>query len=357
MPGSNKNEHDDSSRELELRIEQERTKQLQFRLENTQKTIELLQLTAKLGLQPSDLTSLLTLTGGTSSSGNSASTTATAPPQFKFPPNNRSASPTRNRVHSPARIGAQTVASLAHHPDNSTALNATVPEANVTIKEEPTSPKSQVKLATFHSYTASANIPPVSAKHIGHSRNMSLPTLNRFPQDSQSIPPAMTSILSFNNVAANSSSSSNNSGNTDMEKPQPGHPGKIKLLDSGAAITASPTQWRTHKKHRRAKSASGFGVIDLNVVDEAKRKAIITSILSTAKPLPPLQPMPRNTDTHTVPALAQPLKPNTVKPVPREDFDERTCSETSSSSRCESPVHYRHAKTHAANSVQQLLND
>lgn len=384
-----------SSRELELQIEQERTKQLQFRLENTQKTIELLQLTARLGVQPQELASLLALTGG-STSGNSdrgrgsvssaGSGSGAAPPQqFKFPATNstRSASPARGRVHSPARIGAQAVASLAYHPDGSAALSPTsaahpAAGSNVTIKEEPTSPRSQVKLATFHNYTSSAganNAVPGSfahnsqARHIGHSRNMSLPSLSKFAQDSRNIPPTMTSILSFNNV------SNNHSNSTELEKPSPSHPAKIKILGDSNGPSANPTQWRTHKKHRRARSASGFGVIDLNVIDEAKRKAIISSILSTTKPLPPLKPMPKNTDSHTVPVLAQPSNKHSeggsigtaatttaataAAPgtQPREDFDERTCSETSSSSRCASPAHYVHTKTHTASSVQQLLND
>jgi len=47
------------SKAIELKIEQERTKQQYYRLENTNKTIELLQLTSRLGISVAEVSALL----------------------------------------------------------------------------------------------------------------------------------------------------------------------------------------------------------------------------------------------------------------------------------------------------------
>ncbi|SMN22221.1 similar to Saccharomyces cerevisiae YNL042W BOP3 Protein of unknown function, potential Cdc28p substrate [Maudiozyma saulgeensis] len=373
--------HATLSKAIELKIEQERTKQHYYRLENTNKTIELLQLTSKLGVSVAEISALLSPVATQSQINENIPNNNDKPQQYKFPAVNqeRLTVPPKSmhrRMNSPARIGANAIASLA--VDNKTSESTTIKEEETSQFREDDDNSNQAisplskKLPTFHNYTT-------TDRHLRHTRNMSLPSMNKFVNNSnsnnniintdnssainttnsQNIPETMTSILSFNNTR--------NDPLLEKPKPESARPSSIRMLEKSGSRPSGQskrTSGLIQKKHRRAKSASGssaFGVIDLNViedakrkiiVDDAKRKTIIANILANGKYNPNA-----NTST-TIPLNKQPKTDNSSKEVSENqnnnDVDEKTCSE--SSSRCESPVRYTN-HTHTVNSVQRLLND
>ena len=338
--------------------------------------MELLNLSSRLNVPLSQLSSLLSPVTIKSD----ISQTVPNSNNFKFPATNNhdnnklTARPngmmTHRRVNSPARIGANAVASLANNNNNNGNRD------NMIIKEEEDgdedtqidnnsaiSPLTR-KLPTFHNYIASRdNV--YNAKPIRHSRNLSLPSMNKFTNNninivnssSPHIPEGMTSILSFNNV----------SNDTFIEKPKPesAHNSNLKILEKPhIANTLKSNNSIQKKQHRRAKSACGssaFSVIDLNitdensknkknkiVVEEAKRKALIANILAYGN---------KDNSTTTTITSKTGLKISKEKKE-FDEMDEKTCSESSSSSsKCQSPSNYNNTHTRTTSSVQKLLND
>lgn len=358
---------------IDLKIEQERTKQQYYKLENTNKTMELLNLSSRLNIPLSQLSSLLSPVSIKSD----ISPNVTNSNNFKFPAtshdNNKLTVPpngmvTHRRVNSPARIGANAVAALAINNGN---------RDHMIIKEEedddgdddtridnnnnnPISPLTK-KLPTFHNYiTSRDNV--YNAKPLRHSRNLSLPSMNKFTNSTNNIinsssphiPEGMTSILSFNNVT----------NDTFIEKPKPesAHNSNLKILEKSQIVNTLKVHNSIQKKqHRRAKSAcssSAFGVIDLNIteedskskknkiiVEEAKRKALIANILAYGK---------KNNNNTTTNKTSLDISKEKQE---FDDMDEKTCSESSTSSKCHSPSNYNNTHTRTTSSVQKLLND
>lgn len=280
---------------LELRVEQERTKQQYYRLENTSRSIELLKMARELGVLPQDIPKLFNgedfnvampvPTKGTLST-NSTDNLGKQPLSYRFPPagstlppkpvsGSGSMLPTK-RAHSPARIGANAVA----------ALNDAV-----ALKEE----------------ECSTHLSPFMNRLNGHhSRNISLPAAKSV---SPNIPSGMTSILSFGREG-------------------PEQPAAVALAYNDADSAGLRRASMVHKKHRRARSASSFGVIDLKMKEESKQQDLPK--LKTQLDSLPIQSPVDNSERHY-------------------DCDEKTCSE--SSSRNGSPKQAR-----STNSVAKLLN-
>ncbi|QLL31465.1 hypothetical protein HG536_0B03280 [Torulaspora globosa] len=287
---------------LELRIEQERTKQQYYRLENASRTIELFTMAKEYGVPSYEIPKLfggeelnIGSSGFRSGASNIGVPTSTVtdcsvkqPLCYKFPPAGSNLRPkpvagdattlAARRANSPARIGAYAVA----------ALNEAA-----SLKEE----DQQLKFSPF----------PTNANHsvASHSRNLSLPVAKTAGSD---IPSEMTSILSFGKDYNEQISNSAGFGDSN----QPG-------LRKASMV---------HKKHRRTRSGSSFGVIDLNMVDAHKQLSLPK--LKTQVDQLPIQSTEKN-------------------PEKRFDYDEITCSENSS--RNGSPTQSKNT-----NSVANLLN-
>lgn len=284
---------------LELRVEQERTKQLYYKLENTTRSIELLRMAREIGVSPQDIPKLfngedfnvaMPVPSKDKPTVNVADNTGRQPLSYRFPPAGSTLPPKpvsnsapiipAKRTHSPARIGANAVAAL---------------NESISLKEE----DSSTHLSPF------ANRP--SGNISNHSRNISLPMTKSI---SPNIPSGMTSILSF--------------GRDSSEQP----PGSIANANDSDNYDLRRAPM-AHKKHRRARSASSFGVIDLKMKEESRQQE-----------LPKLK-----TQINSLP-----MQPSSTDPEkPHHDYDEKTCSE--SSSRNGSPTQAR-----SINSVAKLLN-
>ncbi|CCF59752.1 hypothetical protein KAFR_0H03420 [Kazachstania africana CBS 2517] len=268
-------------RVIELKIEQERTKQQYYKLEDTKKSIELLTLakgsgvptTHISGLFPHSLRRSSHIADRTVVEQTKNDTVEGSPSPFKFPPvihstakpNSPNHVPPKltvntRRLNSPAKIGASTVATLSHQ---------------TYIKEEKLSPMNYRPVSKQHSRNYSL---PIVSK-ASYNTNVS-PTTTIPSEPNVHIPTGMTSILSFNS------------------------PNKDNLIKKPV------------KRHRRAKSISGFGVIDLNNIQEQDD----------------------NNDEDSV---------GSSKNTRNDDDDENTCSEHSTPTKPNS-VH--------TNSVERLLN-
>jgi len=289
------------------------------------------------------------------------------------------------RLNSPARIGANAIASLAVENGSSGSMTIKEEESiqlgnededenenGETYSNQAISPLTK-RLPTFHNYIT-------TDRTTRHSRNMSLPSMNKFVRNnnnnninntsttsmanSQNIPETMTSILSFDNLR--------NDPSLEKPKPESARPANIRILEKSGSQPFGQSKSSLgliQKKHRRAKSASGcsaFGVIDLNViedskrkvtVDDEKRKAIIANILANGKYNPNINSNTITNSTISPNNLPKPIisPPKSMENQDNDDVDEKTCSE-SGSSRCASPVRYT-THNHTVNSVQRLLND
>lgn len=303
---------------LDLKVEQERTKQQYYRLENINRSIELFKLARDLGVPTQDISKLFNSEASFATGSSTVNTINNAsnvlkennptgnvlkigsselrhseslsrqPLSYRFPPAGSNLPPkpvsinggnlsSCRRTNSPARIGAHAVAAL---------------NDSVVLKEEEMSPSDSPFM------TRNIN----GSNYNTHSRNLSLP-LARY--SSPSIPSGMTSILSFNKdtvepMSHSSSYSNTNNNNTTLRR--------------SAMI---------QKKHRRSRSASSFGVIDLNVIDDAKRQDL----------------------------QRRKSQESSTSAEKHHDYDEKTCSE--SSSRNESPVR---SNGKSINPVEKLLN-
>ncbi|QLG72513.1 hypothetical protein HG535_0D02210 [Zygotorulaspora mrakii] len=336
-------------RALDYKVEQERTKQQYYRLENINRSIELFKLARDLGVPSQEISRLFSAESShvpavpaVAKSGAGTNPTPSAPPlsrnatkngrssslesgsggadslsrqplSYRFPPagsnllprpvslTNSSRELSSWRTNSPARIGASAVAAL---------------NDSIVIKEE-------------DNHTAES---PFSRKSTYHNRNLSLPITKLY---NATIPSGMTSILSFNKEDAENSSTQSTIPTTASTS----NPQALTFSSSHTTTTSNnkshaPSNGNTNattlrkpsgvaKKHRRTRSASSFGVIDLNVIDEAKQRDM------------------QGRSSHEK----------------HHEYDEKTCSE--SSSRNESPVRKASDSTDikALNPVAKLLNN
>lgn len=277
---------------LELRIEQERTKQQYYRVENAGRLIELFKMAKEYGVPSYEVPKLFggeeLNVGSLGSASNIEVPTDSSvrqPLSYRFPAAGSNLRPKpvagdvpARRTNSPARIGAHAVA----------ALNEAA-----SLKEE----DQPLKFSAF----------PTNPSHpvATHSRNLSLPVAKTAASD---IPPGMTSILSFGKDY--NEDISNNAG----------------FGDSSQQGLRKPSM--VHKKHRRTRSGSSFGVIDLNMIDAHKQ-------LNLPKLKTQVDQMP--------------IQSTEKDPEKRFDYDEITCSENSS--RNGSPTQSKNTA-----SVANLLN-
>ncbi|QLQ78979.1 hypothetical protein HG537_0B03260 [Torulaspora globosa] len=251
---------------LELRIEQERTKQQYYRVENANRVVELFKMAKEYGVPSNEIPKLF---GGEPPSievPSTADNSVKQPLSYKFPPAGSNLRPKpisgdlpARRTNSPARIGANAVA----------ALNEAA-----SLKEE----DQPLKFSPF----------PTNSNHSAatHSRNLSLPVGKTVGSD---IPSGMTSILSFRKDYNEQTSNSGACGDS-----------KQQSLRKASMV---------HKKHRRTQSGSSFGVIDLNMIDAHKHLNLPK--LKTQIDQLPIQSTEKN-------------------PEKGFDYDEITCSENSS---------------------------
>ncbi|CCC71281.1 hypothetical protein NCAS_0G03940 [Naumovozyma castellii] len=308
---------------LDLKIEQERTKQQYYKLQNVTKSIELFKLASSSGVPPNHIYNLFSnadqLPQGTA---NSAGITndlqpaqnsirikkePTQPSVYKFPPisipnnNNNSSnglsSPLpssrhiskpsfQRRTNSPARIGAHAVAALSE----SILLKENPEESNMEERSKFGSPL-PIRKINYNPNTSTI-----------HNRNLSLPTLTTFTNNmapryknlapvptsnnnnastannnnsnSPYIPSEMVSILSFEN-------SNKNDGDSDNKKLGPMGKRQHKRARSTCLPAPSLLNPKTNNTSGQAVSPS-YGVIDLNVIDESnKRRNVIVKRMQT----------------------------------------------------------------------------
>ncbi|CAI4050187.1 hypothetical protein SKDZ_14G2790 [Saccharomyces kudriavzevii ZP591] len=344
---------------MDLKIEQEKTKQQYYKLENLNRSIELFKLASTSGLPVNQIHKLFNTDHGASApsptkpegkqpdnsiecarsseqlpriNGNSSSlrplnmntvsptpmSRQASPYKFPAPPSangfqHSTATNAQRRANSPARIGASAVAAL---------------NENISIKEEdvdkliPSGAKSQ---------ESPLNKKPVSL----HSRNLSLP-IGKFTNPN--IPSTMTSILSFNRDQQPQPPS----------QPPPQQQHQDLHMHNLHPIPKKPGM--VQKKHKRARSTSSFGVIDLSIIDEVKEKHPQESpspIRSNTVVALSSQDQLTESDTKARPPIPQPLREERQL---HDELDDRTCSE--SSSRNESPVR----TITKDNSVGKILN-
>ncbi|EJS41966.1 bop3p [Saccharomyces arboricola H-6] len=344
---------------MDLKIEQEKTKQQYYKLENLNRSIELFKLASTSGVPISQIHKLFDTdhgapapsftkpeanqlrNNGTASarsseqlpringsikslkslSMNTVSPTPMSrqPSPYKFPASSSANSLSRpatinvqRRANSPARIGASAVAAL---------------NENISIKEEgdirQTSPGIKLQESPLNRKPSSL-----------HSRNLSLP-IGKFTNPN--IPSTMTSILSFNR--------------DQQQPPSQPPPQQQQDLHTQNLHTFVKKPGMIQKKHRRARSTSSFGVIDLSIIDEAKEKNLQRSPSpvrsNTAATLTSQDPQTTESDIKERSTIPQPLPEAHGL---HDDLDDRTCSE--SSSRNESPVRI----ITKDNSVGKILN-
>lgn len=357
-------------RAIDLKIEQERTKQQYYKLANMDKCLEMLKFAKGYGVPPQHLIHLMnndisTLTNNNNNNNNNENNqvktpttvdesnnkggmptiTSTFNSPYKFPAtkplkanNNNNSSINNNngngslperrtyhrRTNSPARIGANAVATLSD---------------SISIKEEE---------PTDLDYPSKSKISiPINTTNTGfntHNRNLSLPTMNKFLNSS--IPTNMTSILNFDEDATDSNTSTRNSplnskrpsiianntsnnsiNNSPTHKNVPITTGSDNILKRTLPISTSNGYNVQKKVHRRTRSAvviPSFGVIDLNVIDQRANER----------------------RSHT----------------PNISNNNDTCSESSSTKGNESPImaslyQQQPHRYQSLNSVNRLLND
>lgn len=312
------------AKSLDFKIEQEKTKQQYYRLESINRTIELLKLASNANIPPQHITRLFgeggldvqQKTGERSFGSNSNDRTHSLSPEasvdqnnnnnaagqgppsaYKFPPVGSNLPPRpvsgHQRTNSPARIGANAVAVL---------------DDAVKIKEEP-----ETESVFEHTSPLLRKVNTVS----NHNRNLSEPSSRYFTSSTtlNNITGPVTTVIDFEPTHRHTRSRNN-------LKYDPSTP------DKGDSGMRSPRKTSmVAKRHRRTRSASSFGVIDLNIVDEAKRTALEKASISKL-----------NEDRKVRPQIKV------------DDVDERTCSE--SSSRTNSPT-----RIAQQNSVTRLLNN
>ncbi|KAL3230808.1 Protein BOP3 [Nakaseomyces bracarensis] len=322
------------AKSLDFKIEQEKTKQQYYRLESINKTIELLKLASNANIPPQQITRLFGGEAGLEAQNkssdmpignsvnevrgthslspeissdsntninvnqNSSCNSLQGPPSaYKFPPVGSNLPPrpvpTHQRTNSPARIGANAVAVL---------------DDAIKIKEEPESESMFERTSPLL-----RKAEPIS----NHNRNLSEPSSRYFTSSTtlNNITGPVTTVIDFE--PSHRHTRSRNNLKYDPSTPDKGDSG-IRSPRKTAMVT---------KRHRRTRSASSFGVIDLNIVDEAKRTALEKVSISKM-----------NDDRK----IRQAIK--------LDDVDERTCSE--SSSRTNSPT-----RIAQQNSVTRLLNN
>lgn len=312
---------------IDFKIEQEKTKQQYYKLEGLNKTIELLKLATNANIPSSQISRLFgdLSPGSEESSRQSQSTNETktipateflspnrngtvpssptndgvslrAPVSYRFPANSNGGPPrpvrTHHRTNSPARIGAHAVANL---------------NEVISVKEEP-EPNN-----VLH---PSSPLGRKSQLVSNHTRNYSEPS--RFFTSSttlNNITGPVTTVLDFE--------PHNKSG----KGRQPRNSTDMLESDAHKLRNGSKRLGGITKRHRRTRSASSFGVIDLNIINDANseslEKASINRMMEERK--------------GRAPTLIN-------------DNDDRTCSE--SSSRTESPNRFSRRS-----SVTKLLND
>ena len=303
--GSNELPESTLVRAIDLKIEQEKTKQQYYKLANMDKCLELMKVAKGYGVPPqhlihfvnNDLSPTNTAnnnnnkqtrtppTQETSNKGNGPIVTSNFNSPYKFPPtdplkaNNNNNNNNSNglqserrtyhrRTNSPARIGANAVAALSD--------SITIKEEESTELESPLHSKLAIPMNTDNSGTNT------------HNRNLSLPTMNKFLNPS--IPTNMTSILNFDEDATESNVLTRNSPENSKRlsivvnsttNDSPIH-STLPLVTGTNNVLKRPFPVRTSsgnnnnnniqkKIHRRTRSATvipSFGVIDLNVIDQ-----------------------------------------------------------------------------------------
>lgn len=372
------------SKAIDLKIEQEKTKQQYYKLANIDKCLELIKLSKGYGIPPQNLIHLInndgsldssiskddkTINNGTSTLNSTTTTTTTtatldsnnninitpvtsmlkSTSPYKFPPvdplkanssknnNNISINTTERRTfhrrtHSPARIGASAVAALSD--------SISIKEEEASELESPLKNKINVSM---NNNSNSDNNPTF------HNRNISLPTMNKFVNSS--IPTNMVSVLNFDSNKETSISLKNNlNDNTyNNSKNSPAYSNiNLSLEPNNNYYLKRPVPSRSssgnsvHKKtHRRTKSATvipTFGVIDLNVIDQAASRNKIP-VLSSSN--------------------INKINVSSVTSTTNND----TCSESSSTKGVDSPTkislypQQQQYKVHHPNSLNRLLND
>lgn len=325
---------------LELKIEQERTKQQYYKLENINRSMELFKLAHSAGMPMDQITSLYGPDIRSSKATNNSvsmdmtededrepSTPAALElpklhtrinslgSNYSFPPNVGTSYTNHKRANSPARIGANAVAALS--------------DAAIIMKEEENDadkvPKNSV----------SRTLPQVAFKTSisKHSRNLSLPvnTSNlppakhsdvcNYPINQQTeklpqamIPSKMTSILNFQG-----------------QEPEEGR--------SISSVASYSRRQISKRSHRKSRSASSFGVIDLNVIQEAEKESLKPKLVA-------MNPNLVDGRKNFPGSISSPMK------TPTRNADDDTCSETSS--RRQSPAGIN--RQSEMSSVHHLLN-
>lgn len=388
------------SKAIDLKIEQEKTKQQYYKLANIDKCLELIKLSKGYGMPPQHLIHLINNDGFLDSSiskNNKLNNTATSTSDsistattvesnnnmnitpvasmlkstspYKFPPadslvsnnfknssnigiNTTERRTFHRRTHSPARIGASAVAALSD---------------SISIKEEEASEfesplKNKINISINNNNNSNGD-----GSTISHNRNISLPIMNKFV--TSNIPTNMVSVLNFesnketlvpvknnlngstynNSVQSDKTSNSNNNKNSSSSHNSPVYSNiNLSLESNNNYYLKRPVPLRSSsgnsvqkKTHRRTKSTTvipTFGVIDLNVTDQAA---------SFSK-----SPVLSNNNI---------TKANGTPATSTTNND--TCSESSSTKGVDSPTKVslypqKHQyKVHHPNSLNRLLND
>ncbi|KAK5780271.1 hypothetical protein RI543_002310 [Arxiozyma heterogenica] len=357
------------SKAIDLKIEQEKTKQQYYKLANIDKCLELIKLSKGYGMPSQHLIHLINNNGFLDSSiskNNKLNNTATSTSDSVS---------TATTVESNNNMNITPVASMLKStspykfpPADPLVSNNFKNSSNIGINT--------TERRTFHRRTHSPARIGASAvaafngdsNMISHNRNISLPIMNKFV--TSSIPTNMVSVLNFEsnketlvpvknnlngstyNNSGQSDKTSNNNNNKNSSSNSHNSPAysntNLSLESNNNCYLKRPVPLRSSsgnsvqkKTHRRTKSATvipTFGVIDLNVIDQAA---------SFSK-----SPVLSNNNI---------TKANGTPATSTTNND--TCSESSSTKGVDSPTKVslypqKHQyKVHHPNSLNRLLND
>lgn len=356
-------------RALEFKVEQERTKQQFYRLENIAKSIELFKLASEMGVPAHHIASIFANENNSSpplreqlqqrlhglentqqreSQFGDSSSQNRPPVSYRFPPAGSNLPPKPmsfpstgvTRARSPARIGANAVAVLNENVVLKEENDAHVTPCRKNDEYDNDYDSSNDNSHHSHSSHSSNNEPENDANIVNvnasshanagsnkvfHQRNFSVPNSK---YSSQQIPIGITPIINLNkNEKPNQRQKQDHQQQSQPHSQQQGSNGSGKKLGM------------VGKKHRRTKSGSSFGVIDLNILEASKQQESPKSNLQQLQS----QQNASQQQPQQLSAATRSQNPNS--------YDEKTCSE--SSSRNPSPVR----NTKEANSVSKLLNN
>ncbi|KAH9200527.1 hypothetical protein LQ764DRAFT_208912 [Zygosaccharomyces rouxii] len=343
-------------RALEFKVEQERTKQQFYRLENIAKSIELFKLASEMGVPANHIASIFANDNNPSpplaeqlqqqlrqgqqeeQREQSPRSQSRPPVSYKFPPAGSNLPPKPmsfpslnvNRAHSPAKIGANAVAVL----NENVALKEEIDNRVTPCRrnDEFDNDYDSSNDNSHHSHSSrSSNNEPENNTNINTStggnkvfqRNFSVPGSK---YSSPQIPIGATPIINLNRAEKSNQRLKQQESLQRSQQQQQQQLPPLQLQQQQGNSGSWKKLGMVGKKHRRTKSGSSFGVIDLNILESSKQPQ------ETPKPNQQQQQQQQQQGPQSQQNTSQqpPQAPGISRSPNLNSHDEKTCSENSS---------------------------